>query len=441
LELKSDPVVQGRMEEPLPDDDDGSEGSSYDDGRRDCLGGTLSAFGLGQAIVDTHAANELGLVRSEVLRLRSKVERLEHEKEMMVDDFNITTQMLLDRIRCLENEKTGGDSRPQTAAILERVETTWGSSAPSRRKNKPTHEPEILRIEEEDPGQVDSPTKPAGSAASDAPNGDLKECGNCGQQISVSNFTMHSVYCYRNNFRCDVCDEVLPVSEKESHTEHWTDPMRLIAAAKERDLDTVQAMCSHGADFQTAVHPASEETVLHVAAANSDVPLLELCMGYGVDVDPMNAEGETPLHVAASKAEMPVVRLLVELGATLNISNGIGESPLMLVCRRGNADTARYLVEKKADTAAKNRLGDTPLEIAQRAGFQETVLALSMAGATLRPGTPQRVRQRSGSRPRSQSPKPSPPSRENSMIMPLAPVGSSGGGGYPPRPAPRRPHN
>lgn len=412
-------------------DDGGSEGSSCGD-HRDYLGGTLSGAGLAQTIVDTHTANELGLVRSEVKRLRDKVERLEHEKDMMVDDFNITTQMLLDRIRVLELEKSGSDSRPQTAAILERVDTTWGSKLAARRK---THEPEVLRIEEEDPAEVDSPEKQVmpqeSDVAAEAAVGDCKECGNCGQQILATNFTTHSVYCYRNNFHCDVCKKLLPVSDKESHTAWWTDSQRFIEAAKDRDLEKIQAMCSHGADFQTAVHPTSEETVLHVAAMNSDEALVELCMGYGVDVDPINSEGDTPLHLAASKAEMPVVRLLVELGAELNISNGNGESPLMLVCRRGMAETARYLVEKKADVEAKTRLGDTPLQIAQRLGFQETVLALSMAGATLRPGTPQRVRERSTSRPRSASPKPPQP-------PPRVP---SGGGGYPPRvpPAVARP--
>lgn len=421
------------MEEQPPEDGDSEHSSDGD--YQNYLGSTLTTAGLAQTLVDTHTANELGLVRSEVQRLRAKVEQLEHEKEVMVDDFNITTKMLLDRIRVLESEKSGSDSRPQTAAILERVESTWGSSLASRSK---PHEPEVMRIEEEDPAQVESPAKEASPSDSDALGqgglGDLKECGNCGLRFPEATFTSHSVFCYRHNYRCDVCNEVLLVSEKESHLATWTDPERLINAAKKRDLEEIQAMCSHGADFQTGVHPTTGETVLHVAAANSDLALVELCMGYGVDVDPMNSEGETPLHLAAAKADVSIVRLLVELGAELNISNGNGESPLMLVCRRGSSETARYLVEKRADAEAKTRLGDTPLQIAQRLGFQETVLALSMAGATLRPGTPQRLRGRSSSRPRSNSPKPSPP--------PQRPAGSSGGCGYPPRglppTAPRR---
>lgn len=410
--------------------DDSGSGSS-DCGDHELFGGTLSGAGLAQTVVDMHTANELGLVRSEVKRLKAKVELLEHEKEVMVDDFNITTQMLLDRIRALETEKSGSDSRPQTAAILARVEerndSTW------RTHGKKTHEPEVMIIEEEDPADVDS----LGNGAEDEANGEFKDCGNCRQQVPASNFTTHCVLCYRSNFHCDVCKEVILISDKENHMAHWTDAQRLIDAAKERDLETLQAMCSHGADFQTGIHPTSGDTVLHVAASMDDMALVELCMGYGVDVDPINSVGETPLHLAASKADMQVVKLLVELGAGLNISNGNGESPLMLVCRRGNAETARYLVEKKADVEAKTRLGDTPLQIAQRLGFQETVLALSMAGATLRPGTPSR---RSSSRGRSGSPAP-----EHLLQQPPLPaqprVPRGGGGGYPPcAPAgPRRP--
>jgi hypothetical protein len=279
-----------------------------------------------------------------------------------------------------------------------------------------------MRIEEEDPAQVNSPAKSSTAPAAE----EYKECGNCGQQIPERNFTAHSVYCYRNHFHCDVCNEVLLLKDKQSHIKEWTDPERLINAASDRDLDALQAMCSHGADFQTSVHPRSGDTVLHVAAAHNDIALVELCMGYGVDVDPVNAQGETPLHLAATKAETPVVRLLVELGADLNFSNGNGESPLMLVCRRGLSDAARYLVEKKADADARTKLGDTPLEIAQRLGFQETVLALSMAGAPLRTGTPKRSRGRSHSRNRSGSPKPVP--------LPVRMPGNNGvcNGGYPP---------
>jgi hypothetical protein len=424
------------MEElPVRNDFDGdSEEGSSDEDDGNYLGGTLSGAGLAQTIVDTHTSNELGLVRSEVRRLRSKVERLEHEKEVMVDDFNITTKMLLDRIRVLENEKTGSDSRPQTAAILERVEAlqqaTWGSNP-----GKAKHRPEVMRIDEEEAHDTASPAKPTTSI--DEAADDWKECGNCGLRIPERNFTSHTVFCYRNNYHCAVCSLVLPVKEKDSHIAEWTDPEKVIDAASERNMERLQAMSSHGADFQTCVHPRTGDTVLHVAAGNSDLALVELCMGYGVDVDPLNEQGQTPLHLAAMKAECTVVRLLVELGADLNICNGIGESPLMLVCRRGASDAARYLVEKKADPEAKTRLGDTPLEIAQRSGFQETVLALSMAGASLRSGTPKRVRNRSSSRHRSGSPKHVVPT-----VPPRVPTNGSGGSsGYPPLPPSKRPNS
>merc|ERR1712176_1064106 len=157
-------------------------------------------------------------------------------------------------------------------------------------------------------------------------------------------------------------------------------------------------MEEHGIDVSAVVHPQTRDTVLHVAARLGDVDLIGLFISLGVDeVNPVNEQGETPLHLAAEGAEvpgaeLPAVKLLVELGANLNITNGKGDSPLMLVCRRGAAQTAKYLVDQRADAEACTKLGDTPLQIAQRLGFQETVLALCTAGASLRSGTPSRCR-------------------------------------------------
>lgn len=418
----------------LSDDSSGNE--------RDYFGGALTGAGLAQTIVDTHTANELSLVRSEVKRLRNKVEMLEHEKEVMVDDFNITTQMLLDRIRVLEAEKSGSDERPQTAAILSRVDATWNTKNKFTSKSKP-HEPEVLTIEEETPADLESPEKKPPGVEQEA-SGETKECGNCRQQVSVVSFTMHCVQCYRSNYHCDVCKIVMPAADKEKHLEEWTNEERFFTAAKARDFETIEAMCDHGADFQTAIHPTTGDTILHVACAQNDMALVELCMGYGVDVDPINNDNQTPLHQAAVNADMSVVKLLVELGAELNLSNGNGESPLMLVCRRGKADTARYLVEKRADPEAKTRLGDTPLQIAQRLGHQDTVMALSMAGAALRPSTPQRAgssnSRRSGSsnsRRRDRSGSPKPPQ----VLRAGAGTSATGYPNYPPRApvAPPRP--
>lgn len=391
------------------------------------MNGTLSGDALARSLVDAVTANELCLVRSEVGRLRQKIKSMERERDNMVDNFRDTMKIMLNRIKELETElsETKSNSRPQTAVIVERIE----NPTRTRGEAQTSDGPQILRIDED--GE-------AAAEVSAAPVEEVCKCPNCDREIPAGNIISHNLYCYSNNFRCSVCDEVLHVREREAHMREWTDPVRLIDAAARRDTEVVQRIAEHNADLGTAAHPKSLDTVMHVAARLGDVELIGFVIACGVeDVNPVNSRGETPLHLAAQVAGLPAAKLLVELGADLNLTNANGETALLLVCRRGAAQTAKYLVEQKADAEACTKLGDTPLQVAQRLGHQETVMALCMAGAPLRPGTPSRSR---GASPMHRSPTAGP-----RQLLPTAgygpPAGGSGAaaGGYPPPlPASRR---
>ncbi|CAE7038314.1 Rai14 [Symbiodinium sp. CCMP2592] len=366
---------------------------------------------LARSLLDTQVSNQLNLLKAEVRRLRSKVQALQNEKDDMVDNFRSTTQILLNRIK--ELESNDAQSRPQTAAVIDRIEARGKHCLPVR-----GGAPEVLDLDNKEPGGG----KESGTSV----------CGNCGREIPTANLVSHSVFCYRNNYRCPACDEVIAVRDKESHVEQWTDGARLLDAVGRRDAAMIQCMAAHGIDFCSAAHPETQDSVLHAAAGLGDVELISFFMGYGVEVDPINVQGATPLHVAAEQAQLEAVQLLVELGAELNVRNGAGETPLMLVCRKGHAQAAKFLLEMRADAEAGTKLGDTPLQIAQRLGFQETVHALCSAGAPLRPGTPSRARPR--------SPSPLPPRPKSGESPRPDATGVPGGivpSGYPP-PAPRK---
>lgn len=437
--------------------DEGEDDESYsDDGR--LLGNTLNGDALARTLVDTQVANELGLVRSEVRRLRAKIEKVEREKDDMAEDFRNTTKVLLNRIKELEGEVIDASSRPGTAGVVERIEgpSTWSRSlarpplaTPSRPGSNGGFSgtgslggslggsPQILKIVEDEPATC----------------GETSLCGNCRRNIPAGNILAHSVSCYRNNFHCDACDEVLPLREKDGHMKEWSSPERLVDAMASRDIDTVQKMLGHNADICTAAHPNTGDTAMHAAARLGDAELVAFCTGHGVDINPANAQGETPLHLAAAGATdgesgpSPAVRLLVELGAGLNTLNLRGESALLMLCRRGIAQTAKYLVELRADTDVRTNLGDTPLQIAQRSGHQETVLALVSAGAALRPGTPSRAStpnpppvttsSRGGGTPEGRARSGS-PTRERRKNRSSSGVRAEAAAGYPPKPRMKR---
>ncbi|CAL1134840.1 unnamed protein product [Cladocopium goreaui] len=386
-------------DEDLHSEEDGEDDEDDEDGDSAGFLGR-SSDALAKSLLDTQVSNELNLLKSEVKRLRSKVQSLQREKDDMVDNFRSTTQILLNRIKELE----AGDapSRPQTAAVIDRIE----ARPPRPASRGVLARPEVMSLE-------------------DSSKGD-SACGNCGRDIPSNNLVSHSVFCYRNNYRCPACGDVIAVRDKESHMDQWTDAARLMDAIWRSDSDMIQSMAAHGMDFTTAVHPETQDTVLHASAGLGDVELISFFMGYGVEVDPVNGQNSTPLHIAAEGTQIPAMKLLVELGADLNVRNGAGETPLILVCRRGHAEAAKFLLEMRADAEAGTKLGDTPLQIAQRLGFQDTVHALCSAGAPLRPGTPSRARSASPMPPRPKSSSSS-PRADGAVAFPV---------GYPP--APRR---
>lgn len=391
----------------LDGDDDDEEGSWSDDGGR-LLGNTLNGDALARTLVDTQTANELGLVRSEVRRLKAKVEQLEREKDDMADDFRNTTKVLLNRIKELEVEASGAQSRPGTSAIIERIEGGPPSTA-TRNLARPLLPPSSSRPGSSGGlGGCPQVLRIAEDEVAPSPEAETTLCGNCRRHIPSGNVLAHSVSCYRNNWHCDACDEVLPLASKDAHLEEWTDPERLLDAVSRRDMDAVQKMLGHNADLCTALHSRTGDTAMHVASRLGDVELIAFVTGHGADINPVNGQGETPLHCAAAAVPAPggggssssssgaaavvspAVRLLVELGADLNALDSRGEPVLLSLARRGCAATVKYLAEMRADTEVRTKMGDTALQVAQRGSHQETVLALLSGGASLRPGTPSR---------------------------------------------------
>ncbi|OLQ00201.1 hypothetical protein AK812_SmicGene17165 [Symbiodinium microadriaticum] len=79
---------------------------------------------LARSLLDAQVSNQLNLLKAEVRRLRSKVQALQNEKDDMVDNFRSTTQILLNRIK--ELESNDAQSRPQTAAVIDRIEVGEG---------------------------------------------------------------------------------------------------------------------------------------------------------------------------------------------------------------------------------------------------------------------------------------------------------------------------
>jgi ankyrin repeat protein len=151
-------------------------------------------------------------------------------------------------------------------------------------------------------------------------------------------------------------------------------------------------------------------TGLMVAAWHGHLPIMELLVASGADVNKSNALGEqalmhaawrgqteaikwllakgarinngtmrwSALHYAAFSGQAKATAMLLDNGADINARSTNGSSPLMMAVYEGHEDMVKQLLARGADRSVKNDRGDGALEWAfkfQRLGIARLVSA------------------------------------------------------------------
>jgi ankyrin repeat protein len=156
-------------------------------------------------------------------------------------------------------------------------------------------------------------------------------------------------------------------------TEGWT---LLGLAAKKKNLPLLELLIRRGADINMS---ANGYTPLGWAVHNGSESLCRRLIEAGADVNVKGPTGLTPL-IMAMNSYFPyeaIAVLLINNGASLNSYDIFGEPPLVLAARRGSFRIAKALVEKGADLSVKGVGGSTPLEGAKHMKFEKIVNLLA----------------------------------------------------------------
>ncbi|MDP2822107.1 MAG: ankyrin repeat domain-containing protein, partial [Sulfuritalea sp.] len=117
-----------------------------------------------------------------------------------------------------------------------------------------------------------------------------------------------------------------------------------------------------------------------IGAWEGSIPMMELFVARGADINKANSFGEQALLHAAWKGHLEAVRWLVEHGARLN-RQGREWAALHYAVFAGHAEVVGYLLERGADINALSTNGSTPLMMAAREGRETIARTLLAAGA------------------------------------------------------------
>lgn len=122
-------------------------------------------------------------------------------------------------------------------------------------------------------------------------------------------------------------------------------------------------------------------TLLHHAADNDMLDLLNRCLGSGISVDVRTDLKWTPLHLAAARGNLVIVTVLLKAGAKLNATTDDGSTALILALSNKHQEVAELLLEQPTiDVAMTTTRGWTPMHIAAERGFTQMIHTLRARG-------------------------------------------------------------
>ena len=97
----------------------------------------------------------------------------------------------------------------------------------------------------------------------------------------------------------------------------------------------------------------ASRTALLQAVMNGHIPIVQLLISYGADVNDHDEQGFTPLHECANNGDPEMTQFLLDNGARLDVRDDRGMTPLQLAAANGNAKVVELLLERGADINAR----------------------------------------------------------------------------------------
>uniref|UniRef100_A0A8C2TKE2 Serine/threonine-protein phosphatase 6 regulatory ankyrin repeat subunit B-like n=1 Tax=Coturnix japonica TaxID=93934 RepID=A0A8C2TKE2_COTJA len=122
---------------------------------------------------------------------------------------------------------------------------------------------------------------------------------------------------------------------------------------------------------------SSGETLLHVAASQGHLNVMEYLISKGAKLDVMDQKGRTPLHRAAEKGHGDAAKALLHRGAHMYSLDKEGKTPLHLAAQNNHSHIVKMFLRKEA------RSNGNQHHFLHMAGFENTAEVLLEAGASV----------------------------------------------------------
>ncbi|XP_024302133.1 ankyrin repeat domain-containing protein 6 isoform X26 [Homo sapiens] len=163
-------------------------------------------------------------------------------------------------------------------------------------------------------------------------------------------------------------------------TKHGRTPLHL--AANKGHLPVVQILLKAGCDLD--VQDDGDQTALHRATVVGNTEIIAALIHEGCALDRQDKAGNTALHLACQNSHSQSTRVLLLAGSRADLKNNAGDTALHVAAALNHKKVAKILLEAGADTTIVNNAGQTPLETARYHNNPEVALLLTKAPQVLR---------------------------------------------------------
>ena len=214
---------------------------------------------------------------------------------------------------------------------------------------------------------------------------------------------------------CDVQLVLVPfVESNEADRDKLSDVLALVVEAAERKQRYLEDLLRRPLNPNAKQDGRRFTEILHAAARDSELQIVQLLLEAGIDADTTDIEGDeddvtdddeteeeedarihgtrfedfvtyfpgmTALHLAAFRGHSEVMKLLLEAGADKDAAQRNGMTALHAATFHGDTDVVKLLLKAGADKDAVNAFGMTALKLAARKAHSEVVKLLLQAGA------------------------------------------------------------
>ncbi|XP_069688793.1 ankyrin-1-like [Periplaneta americana] len=168
----------------------------------------------------------------------------------------------------------------------------------------------------------------------------------------------------------------------------------LCIASREGHLDVTQFLLNAGANASAIlerINPVSAIpmpfnnkewlTPLHCAAQSGSVPIVQMTLATGVNMEVKDSKSRTPFMYAAQSGSLPLVKAFITWGAKLNLKDSDGATPIFHAARSGSVQLVKFFISLGEDPLSEGHSGLTALFYAARSGSLALVEFLVSLGA------------------------------------------------------------